>query len=379
MAASITTTPPSPPIIYNWREITERDGVGCILEVDLAYPKDLHDLHNDYPLGPESVKLEGFHVSKLIPNLNDKVKYVVHYENLKLYENLGLKIVKIQRGIIFQESAWLKKYTHLNTDLRTRATNDFEKEFFKTMNNSVFGKSMEAIENRVDIKLVTEEKEATKLVAKTSHDRLTIFDENLIAVKRTKLVYNKPTHLGMRTLDLSKTLMYDFHYDNIKNKYDEGEAKLLFTDTDSLAYEIKIDDFYADIARDIQERFDTSEYPKDHPAGIKTGVSKKVIGIFKDEAAGKQIEEFVGLRSKLYSYKMAGEDHKKCKGVKKNVVKKTISHDNYKDRLFTRRDQLRKMNVIRSYHHDNYIEEVNEIALSADDDKRVILLDGIHT
>ena len=145
---------------------------------------------------------------------------MVHYENLKLYEHLGLKIVKIHRGIIFQESAWLKKYTHLNTDLRTRATNDFEKEFFKTMNNSVFGKSMEAIENRVDIKLVTEEKEATKLVAKTSHDRLTIFDENLIAVKRTKLVYNKPIHLGMRTLDLSKTLMYDFHYNNIKNKYD---------------------------------------------------------------------------------------------------------------------------------------------------------------
>src|SRR6218665_1784194 len=196
---------------------------------------------------------------------------------------------------------------------------------------------MEAIENRVDIKLVTEEKEATNLVAKPSYDRLTIFDENLIAVhvKRTKLFYNKPIYLGMCILDLSKTLMYDFHYNFIKNKYDESEAKLLFTDTDSLAYEIQTDDFYADIAHDIQERFDTSEYPKDHPSGIKTGVNKKVIGMFKDEAAGKQIEEFVGLRSKLYSYRMAGEDHKKCKGVKKIVVKKTISHEDYTDCLFT--------------------------------------------
>src|SRR6218665_2482200 len=209
--------------------------MGCILEDDLEYPKDLHDLHNDYLLAPESVKLEGSDVSKLIPNLNDKVKYVAHYENLKLFENLGLKIVRVHSGVIFEESAWLKKYIDLNTDLRTTATNDFEKDFFKLMNNSVFGKTMEAIENRVDIKLVTEEKEATKLVAKPSYDRLTIFDENLIAIhmKKTKLFYNKPIYLGMCILDLSKTLMYDFHYNYIKNKYDEGEAKLLFTDTDS--------------------------------------------------------------------------------------------------------------------------------------------------
>src|SRR6218665_989035 len=118
------------------------------------------------------------------------------------------------------------------------------------------------------------------------------------------------------------------------------------------------------------------QFLKDQSSGIKTGVNKKVIGMFKDKAAGKQIEEFVGLRSKLYSYRMAGEDHKKCKGVKKNIVKKTISHEDYKDCLFTRREQLRKMNVIRSYHHDIYTEEVNKVALSADDDKRVILQDG---
>jgi hypothetical protein len=119
--------------------------------------------------------------------------------------------------------------------------------------------------------------------------------------------------------------------------------------------------------------------PKDHPSVIKVGRNKKVIGMFKDEASGKQIEEFVGLRATLYSYKMSGEEHKKCKGVKKNVVKKTITHDDYKDCLFTKREHMRQMNVIRSHLHDMYTEEVNKVALSSDDDKRLIMDDGVHT
>jgi len=352
---------------------------GCILEVDLEYPKELHDAHNEYPLAPESVKVGTVH--KLIPNLHNKKKYVVHYENLKMYENMGLKITKIHRGIKFNERPWLKQYIDLNTELRTKATNDFEKDFFKLMNNSVFGKTMENIENHVDIRLVCDEDEAIKLAAKTNYDRFTIFDENLIAVhmKRTKLVYNKPIYLGMCILDLSKTLMYDFHYNYMKHKFGD-KAKLMFTDTDSLAYEIQTDDFYKDINNDIEARFDTSEYPADHPSGIKTGINKKVLGMFKDEAAGKQIEEFVGLKAKSYSYKMLeGNEHKKCKGIKKNVVKSKITHDDYKECLFNKTTVYRSMNVIRSYKHDMYTEELNKIALSADDDKRVIMGDCIHT
>ena len=183
----------------------------------------------------------------------------------------------------------------------------------------------------------------------------------------------------MCILDLSKTLMYDFHYNYIKQKYGD-KAKLLFTDTDSLMYEIQTEDFYKDISVDVKDRFDTSDYSPNHPSGKPSGLNKKVIGIFRDEAGGKVIDEFVGLRAKLYSYKMfEGEESKKCKGVKKSVVKKSIAHEDYKNCLFTGKEQLRKMNVIRSHMHEVYTEEVYKIALCPSDDKRHILEDGVHT
>ena len=135
---------------------------------------------------------------------------------------------------------------------------------------------MENIRNRVDIKLITNEKEAKKLISKPKFNHRTIFTENLIAVymKKTKVYYNKPIYLGMCILDLSKTLMYDFHYNYIKKKYGEG-VSLLFTDTDSLAYEIKTEDFYKDINPDVERLFDTSNYPANHESGIKVGINKK--------------------------------------------------------------------------------------------------------
>jgi len=272
----------------NWKKIP------CILEVDLEYPKELHGLHNDYPLAPESIIPQGSKVSKLIPNLNNKTKYVVHHVNLKQYESLGLKITKIHRGISFEEEAWMKKYIDLNTNLRTAATNDFEKDFFKLMNNSVFGKTIENIEKRVDVRLVTSEREALKLSAQPNYHSCTIFDENLVAVhmRKTKLKYDKLIYLGMSILDLSKTLMYDFHYNYVKDKYGD-RAKLLFTDTDSLAYEIKTEDFYADISNHVEQLFDTSEYSKDHPSGIKTGVNKRLLVCLRMRLQESQLKNWL--------------------------------------------------------------------------------------
>ena len=373
---------PLPTHGFKWMKVDELETweqLSCILEVDLEYPENLHDLHNDYPLAPEQIMVNK--VSKLIPNLGNKKKYVLHYENLKQYLKLGLKLTHIHRGIKFKESPWLEKYISLNTKLRTEAKNEFEKDFFKLMNNAVFGKTMENIRKRVDVKLVNNKKRAEKLSAKPNFKHCNIFSEDLVAIhmKKTKLDFDKPVYLGMCILDLSKTLMYDFHYNYIKKKY-EDKAKLLLTDTDSLMYEIQTEDFYKDIIGDVKDRFDTSGYSFDHPSDIPSGFNKKVLGMFKDEVNGDIIDEFVGLRAKLYSYKMfEGKESKKCKGVKKQVVESSITHEDYKTCLTTGKEQLRKQNIIRSYKHEVYTEEVNKIALSASDDKRCILEDGIGT
>ena len=365
--------------LFNNQIVQVWERIPCILEVDLEYPEDLHDPHNDYPLCPERVKCDK--VEKLIPNLRNKKNYVIHYKNLMQCLKLGMKLKKIHRGIKFIESDFMKPYIDTNVNLRAQAKNNFEKDFFKLMNNSVFGKTIENIRNRVDVKLVNTEEKFKKLVAKPNFQSRKIFNENLISVhmKKTSLTMNKPVYLGMCILDLSKILMYDFHYNYIKLKYGDN-AKLLFTDTDSFLYEIKTDDFYKDISGDVCGRFDTSNYPENHPSGIPTGINNKVLGMFKDEAAGKIITEFVGLRAKLYSFKIEDkEEKKKCKGVKKQVVKDFITHEDYKTCLLTGKEILRKQNILRSYDHEVYTVEVNKIALSAEDDKRYILSDGMDT
>ena len=366
--------------IFNNQIVQVWERTPCILEVDLIYPEELHDLHNDYPLCPERVECDKG-VKKLIPNLRNKNNYVVHYKTLMQCLRLGMKLKKIHRGIKFIESDFLKPYIDKNTNLRTQAKNNFEKDFFKLMNNSVFGKTMENIRNRVNVKLVNTGEQFKKLTAKPNYESRKIFNENLVSVhmKKTSLTMNKPVYLGMSILDLSKIIMFDFHYQYIKPKYGK-QAKLLFTDTDSFLYEIQTEDFYKDISGDVKDRFDTSDYPEGHPSGIPTGVNKKVLGMFKDEAAGKIIKEFVGLRAKLYSYKMEeGKENKRCKGIKKAVVEKSIRHEDYKTCLETGKEQLRKQNIIRSYEHTLYTEEVNKIALSATDDKRYLLKDSYDT
>ena len=366
--------------LFNNRVIQVWEKIPCILEVDLEYPKNLHDLHNDYPFCPERVECKNG-VKKLIPNLRDKTKYVIHYKNLIQCLRAGIKLKKIHRGIKFVESEWMKPYIDMNTNLRAMAKNNFEKDFYKLMNNSVFGKTMENLRNRVDVRLVNTKEKLRKLVAKPNFKSRKIFNENLVSVhmSKTRLLMNKPIYLGMCILDLSKIIMYDFHYNYIKSKYAD-KAKLLFTDTDSLMYEIETEDFYKDISGDVKDRFDTSDYPENHPSGIPTGENKKVLGMMKDEVAGKIIKEFVGLRSKLYSFVMDdGGETKKCKGIKKQVVESSIRHEHYKTCSTTGKELLRKQNILRSYNHEVYTEEVNKVALSALDDKRHILSDGMDT
>ena len=366
---------------------------GIILEVDLEYSKELHELHNDYPLAAEKIKVTdnmlskycknisdkynistGL-VSKLIPTLNKKNKYVLHYRNLQLYLSLGLKIDKIHRVLEFKQSTWLKQYIDFNTKKRKNAKNNFEKDFFKLMNNSVFGKTMENIRKRVEVRLVTDENKLLKLASKPTYVNSKIFNDNLVAVHKIKetLTLNRPAYVGMCILDLSKTLMYDFHYNYIKDKYGD-KARLLFTDTDSLTYEIEAEDVYQDFWND-KDKFDNSDYPESSPYFDKA--NKKVIGKFKDKAAGVPICEFVGLRSKMYSYiKDNNKGGKTAKGIKKNVIKEDITNEDYKDTLFNNKEMYHKMKTIRSQNHELSSYEINKVSLSCFDDKRYIHKDG---
>ena len=312
-------------------------------------------------------------VHKLIPTLMNKEKYVIHYRNLQLYIDLGLKVKKVHRVLEFNQSPWLKQYIDFNTNKRKNAKNDFEKDFFKLMNNSVFGKTMENLRKRVDVRLVTDEKKLLKLTSKPTYVTSKIFNENLVAVHKIKetLTLNRPAYVGMCILDLSKTLMYDFHYNYIKKNY-KYKAKLLFTDTDSLTYEIEADRVYRDFWNDKDE-FDNSGYSNDSPYFDKT--NKKVIGKFKDETGGVPIVEFVGLRSKMYSYiKDNNKGGKTAKGIKKNVIKNDITHENYKNTLFNNEQMYHKMKTIRSENHQLGSYEINKVSLSCFDDKRYIYL-----
>ena len=276
----------------NLGKYTENSKKGMILEVDLEYPTELHNSHNDYCVAAEKLCvtknmlspyckqiLEKFNITigqvkKLIPTLANKQKYVLHYRNLQLYLDLGLKLKKVHRVLMFNQSPWLKQYIDFNTQKRTHAKNSFEKDFFKLTNNSVFGKTMENIRKRVDVRLVTSKEKLSKLASKPTYVSSKIFNENLVAVHKIKETptLNRPAYIGMCILDLSKTLMYDFHYNYIKHKYG-NKAKLLFTDTDSLTYEIETKDAYKDFFKD-KSKFDNSDYPENSPYFNKT--NKKV-------------------------------------------------------------------------------------------------------
>ena len=261
----------------------------------------------------------------------------------------------------------------MNTELRKLARNDFEKDLFKLMNNSVFGKTMENIRKHSDIKLVTTNKKRSKLVSEPNYHTINLISEDLsiIEMKKTKVKTNKPISLGLSILEISKILMYEFWYDYMKPKYNDN-VRLCYMDTDSFAMNIKTNDFYKDISDDVDNKFKNSNYEVKRPLPI--GKNKKVIGLMKDELGGEIIMEFIALKPKTYSYLTDNDKiDKKAKGTKKCVIKKIIKFDDYKKCLFNDKVILKSQQRFISTKHDFYTEDVNKIALSNDDDKRIVL------
>ena len=286
---------------------------------------------------------------------------------------------------MFKQPAWLKPYIDLNTELRTNANNEFEKDFFKLMNNSVFQKMMENVRGHRDVKLTVTEQRRKKLTSEPNYDSCKQFTNDLmeIEMRKTDVLVDKTISVRQAILDISKTLMYEFWYDYLKSKY-QDQLKLCYMDTNGFFIYIETDDFYDDIANDVDEWFDTSKYDKNYNRLLPIGKNKKVIGKFKDELNGKIMTEFIALRAKTYAFAQINENNeleerKKAKGTKKCITKKHLNLDLYKKALFNNETTRCTQQRFKSDHHKISTQSVQKIALNNKDDKRIQSFDGITT
>ena len=365
--------------------------LGFILECDIHYPPSLHDCHDQYPLAPEHMVVTDDLLSpyalsfgsnrskpsqKLILNLLDKSKYVVHYRNLQFYVAHGLIVTKIHRILSFRQRPWLKPYIEHCTEQRRAAKTKFETDLYKLLANAVFGKSMEQMRNRINVRLISDRNKALKAISKPTFLHSEIINEDLVMIraKKMKITLNKPIYVGFTILELSKLIMYQFHYDYVLAKYGD-RATLLFTDTDSLCYHVTTDDIYADMAADI-DRFDTSNFDEEHP--LYSTRNSKVLGKFKCETGSHVPKEFVGLKSKMYSLDV-DPPKMTAKGIKKSYVRKNVRHQKFLSVLETQTQTYAKFKIFKSTNHVINTIEINKICLNAYEDKRYILEDGIHS
>lgn len=342
-------------------------------------------------LKKSGLKLKEDKCEKLVLDLTPKKNYVCHYRYLKYCLEKGMIITKIHRILSFTQSKWMKPYIMYNTNMRAKATNNAEKDMFKLMNNSIFGKTMENVRNRFDFKFCRNGEELEKLVKKATYKSHNSINSNLIgcSMKKEKVKLNKAIFAGCSILDLSKLLMAQYHYEYIKVKYPGNKSRLSFTDTDSFGYEIETNDIFADRAELTNfpglpddhpfqgNLFDFSDYPKDHE--LYCTDNKKVVAKFKDEANGRIILEFIGLRPKMYSLLIAdpmssdSKEKKTCKGVKKSVKDNVIKHEDYKTVIQTMGKKYIEMKMIRSFNHSIHTVKMRKIGLSAYDNKRYLI------
>merc|ERR1712168_1643433 len=383
------------PPVENWESkilgMKDQADKGFFFEVDLDYPEELHDLHDTYPLAPEHVKVNDGMLStyqqqlaedlgvkiggdKLCLTLSPKTKYICHYRNLKQYIELGLKITKVHRILKFNQGPWLKEYIDLNKSLRKQANSKFEQDFAKLMNNSFFGKTCEDVRNYKNLKIVNDPEKAQKQINKPNMTQFKIYHENLAAIqlRQTKVKLVKPRYIGMTILNLSKIVMYDFHYKFILPKY--PGTKLMFTDTDSFCYYIPTEqNIYEDIKGN--DWIDFSNYSRDHPDF--SNKFKPIPGKFKDEMGSKLITEFVGLRAKMYSILKENRQSKAtCKGVNTAVKNEVLRHQDYKNTLFNSEIKVDKMMRIMQDEHNLFTACTTKTSLSPFNDKKWITREG---
>ena len=377
-----------------------------ILEVDLEYPRHLHDRDDDYPLAPELLEIETGMLSqkhlelrrkyygasnpysrKLVCSLMPRKRYVVHSELLKFYIERGLVVTKVHRGVKFVAEAMLQPYIQYNTEQRAAAgTDECKRAFFKMMNNAPYGKTIENVAKRSDIRLLTDENQARRLAEKPHCVQFRAFDENLIGLelRKVKQLINKPFQVGFAILELSKLLMYRA-YAQLKDHFG-ARVRMLYTDTDSLILQFSVPDLYRELrdTPNLRALFDFSKIPVGHPCGLGDPLDPHAdeVGFFKDELKGDPIVEFVALKPKMYSFTTCkatlSKDQPRIvekqvgKGIARAALRR-LHHQDYVD-MYNEGDATKVVNHrIGSKLHHVYTMAVEKRGLVCYDDKRYLL------
>ena len=370
---------------------------GYLFEVDLDYPRELHDTTSDFPLAPEHGFVEEDMFSpfmksyysdlctargsgckykpyqKLLLTQYDKRNYVCHYSILKFYLGMGMKLVRVRSAIRFRQKRFIEPYITRNSLKRAAAPNAFIKALYKLFNNSVYGKTMEDVRRRIDYRLLCDWLELERLSMSPLFMDNDIFSENVVGVHmfKEKVVLDKPVYIGQAVLDYSKLQMYDLYYRILRTCPLIRKAELLGGDTDSLFLALHVNSGVTldNVFTNLGDYFDASNYPQDHP--LYSTVNKARLGCFKDEAGGKTIEEMILLRPKMYSMKYLGVDDsiKRAKGISRHLVAST-SHLTYRDAFVNQTENEYQMTILRSELHTIKTVNFRKRGLSAWEDKR---------
>ncbi|XP_053205831.1 uncharacterized protein LOC128390178 [Panonychus citri] len=384
---------------YEWCDILLEDilntsdvsSVGYILEVDLEYPSDLHDSHSDFPLIPEKRKVDSTMYSsyqqelhtelrnrgiklvsstKLVTTFLQKIKYVVHYSILKYYVELGIKITKVHRVIKFNQSPWLAQYVNFCTLNRQRATSDFEKDFWKLLVNSIYGKTIEDKRKHLKVEIALKDIEAERMMRKNLVKKFIILDEDkvIFQMKNSAVKMDKPIAVGFTVLELAKLKMFKLHYGQFKPHFGDNMS-LLYTDTDSLIYHLKTDNINHDL-QILSHLMDFSNYPQSH--NLFSNENKKKIGFVKNEVAGDEILEFIGIKPKLYALKTLSGVKKRAKGVPRVSLNK-ITFDDFHNCLMNESTESGTASRIQSTNHNIQVVSQTKLMITPFEDKRFYL------
>ena len=387
----------------DWHNIDTENAYGYILEVDLEYPDHLHEQHTNFPLAPENVEVTFDDLSdfskqsymtlqngiqykdvKLVSTMYDRKRYVLHFKNLKLYLQLGMKLTKIRRVLQFRQKRFIAPFIEKCTEMRSNAKTKFEQDQFKKVANCVYGKTIQNVRNYSRVKLHTTIDTLLRATSNSTYKNFTILGDGLVQTnhKIPKIFHDKPIYAGFAILELSKHFMFNFYY-NVLTKNAKFNIDLGMSDTDSFLFKVSDGKKFR---HHIRKFMDYSNFPTTNK--FYSSANKSKLGFFKDELAGKyKCLEFIGLKSKCYAMKLkttnddddSEVDKKVCKGLGRVAIKNSLKFDHYKSSLLQGLYHRFDFHSIISKKHKIATMRLKKRAITHFDSKRWIFPCGIHS